>query len=226
MTFLLYKIRKSKNEIIDRFENRFIDKVSVPDYNIQEIENFITPEQCDHIIELSRPTLVPSLVYSDKSDVYNTNSRLSEQTWLKNNVDPIVEYISRKVADISGLPIENQEDLQVVSYKPGGFFTPHYDSCEGNSDYCNRMDGDSGPRYFTYIIYLNDDLEGGETAFPKLNIQVKPKKGKCVIFQSTLPPPDGRTILEALHGGNPVTAGNKWICNKWIRTNVYKPQTS
>jgi predicted 2-oxoglutarate/Fe(II)-dependent dioxygenase YbiX len=119
------------------------------------------------------------------------------------------------------LPIENQEDLQIVSYKPGGFFTPHYDACDGKKDYCQRMDGSAGPRLFTYLIYLNDDFEGGETVFPKLNKSVKPKKGKCVIFQSTVSPPDSRIILEALHGGNPVTSGNKWICNKWIRNHTY-----
>jgi prolyl 4-hydroxylase len=88
------------------------------------------------------------------------------------------------------------------------------------------MDGSSGPRIYTYLIYLNDDYEGGETAFPKLNIAVKPKKGKCVVFQNTLPQPDGRIPLEALHGGNPVTSGNKWICNKWIRVNKYDAASS
>lgn len=221
MTYLAYRTLKSKQQLIDAFNNRTMSKVSVPEYTIQYFDDFLTPEQCDHIIEISKSRLKPSMVYSDTSDVYDTRSRISEQAWLQDKEDPVVAFISKKVSEYSGMPIQNQEDLQVVSYKPGGFFTPHYDSCEGDTGYCERMDGASGARYLTYIIYLNDDFEGGETAFPEIKKEVKPKKGKCVVFQSTILPPDGRTILQALHGGNPVKSGNKWICNKWVRANTF-----
>lgn len=216
MTYIVYKIYTTMESF-----SQIAEKISLPEYKIEEIEGFLTSEQCDHIIEISHPQLQTSMVYSDKSDVYDKKTRISEQAWLREGTDPAIDYISKKVSEISGFPIENQEDMQVVSYKKGGFFTPHYDSCEGDHQYCKRMNGSSGSRYLTYLIYLNDDFEGGETVFPQIKRVVKPKKGKCIVFQSTMLPPDGRTILQALHGGNPVISGEKWICNKWVRTNAY-----
>lgn len=222
MTYVVYTMYKLK-PVVDTFTNDMVEKVSVKGYSVHEIDDFLTPEECDHIISISKDQMKPSMIYSDTSDVYDTASRKSEQAWIKDEADPLVASISQKVSKISQIPIENQEDMQVVSYNPGGFFTPHYDACDGNTGYCERMDGRAGPRLWTYLIYLNDNFEGGETVFPELKVSVKPKKGKCVVFQSTLPEPDGRIILEALHGGNPVISGNKWICNKWIRNGVYDP---
>lgn len=237
MTYVVYTMYTSRPtpppRTIDHFDDlnqpkpaHPSEKVSDPEYKIREIEHFLTDAECDRIIALSKARLEPSKVYSNTSDVYDTKTRKSEQAWLKDDMDPVIASISKKVASSSQTPIGHQEDLQVVSYSPGGFFTPHYDACDGQEDFCKRMDGVSGPRLFTYLIYLNDDYEGGETVFPKLNITVKPKKGKCVIFQNTLPQHGGKIPVEALHGGNPVTSGNKWICNKWIRVNPFVPSSS
>ena len=196
--------------------------ISVPCYNIKEIDNFLTNDECDRIIALTANRLEPSRVYTADTDMHDTTNRKSDQAWLKNDSDPLVKKIAQMVADYSEMPIENQEDLQVVHYEPGGFFKPHYDACEGKKDFCDRMDGLSGPRIWTYIIYLNDDFEGGETYFPYLNRHVVPKKGKCVVFQSS--DENGKLIRQSLHGGEPVTKGIKWICNRWIRINKYVPQ--
>ena len=72
-----------------------------------------------------------------------------------------------------------------------------------------------GPRYLTVLFYLNDNFEGGETIFPKINKLVKPKKGKAIIFQNV--DNNGVIITQALHGGEPVKNGEKWIANKWIK---------
>jgi prolyl 4-hydroxylase len=204
---------------VERFEDDDIH-VSKPDYSVQEIDDFLTNEECDKIIEIASTRLEPSKVYTDKEDLNDTENRKSDQAWLLNEIDPIVLKISQKVAELSKYPIENQEDLQVVHYESGGFFRTHYDACEGTKSFCERMDGAAGPRLWTYIIYLNDDYEDGQTKFPYLNKNVIPKKGKCVIFQST--DENGKLIRQSLHGGEPVKSGVKWICNKWIRQNKYK----
>jgi len=193
--------------------------ISVPNYSLQEIEAFLTNDECDKLIQIASTRLEPSRVYTDSADLNDTQNRKSDQAWLKNDIDPLVFKISQEVAKLSGFPIENQEDLQVVHYEPGGFFNTHYDACEGSKTFCQRMDGASGPRLWTYIIYLNDDLEGGETIFPFINKKVVPKKGKLVIFQST--DVSGKLIRQSLHGGEPVRSGVKWICNKWVRTNTF-----
>ena len=212
---------KINNKIKEKFEENDDIHISIPSYSIEEIDDFLTAEECDKLIQLASVRLEPSRVYTDKEDLNDTTNRKSTQAWLNSTHDPLITKISEKVAQLSGYPIENQEDLQVVKYESGGFFKTHYDACEGTKSFCERMNGDAGPRLLTYIVYLNDDYEDGETAFPYLKKKVIPKKGKCAIFRST-DEESGKLIRQSLHGGEPVKNGQKWICNKWVRENKYK----
>ena len=62
----------------------------------------------------------------------------------------------------------------------------------------------------TALCYLNDVEEGGHTAFPNLNIKVKPEKGKLVVFHNCYP---GTTNvhINSLHAGTAPTKGEKLI---------------
>ena len=58
--------------------------------------------------------------------------------------------------------------------------------------------------------------EGGETAFPSLNITVRPKRGRALLWPSVrelnLEHPDHRTSHEA----RPVVTGLKYAANAWL----------
>ena len=73
----------------------------------------------------------------------------------------------------------------------------------------------TGFRKKTCLIYLNEDFEGGETHFPKLNIKIQPRLGKAVVWNNTHE--DNRVIEESLHAGLPVLSKSKWIMSIWIR---------
>ena len=197
---------------LELFSNNtlYVDK---DDYDIIEIQNFLTNEECDKIIELSKGNMFSSKVYSQNGDLYDNKSRISQQCWLNDN-DSFIKDITDKVKSYTNTHNNYFEELQVVNYQPGGFFTPHYDACIGNKSDCERMNKE-GPRYLTVLFYLNDNFEGGETIFPKINKLVKPEKGKAVIFQNV--DNNGVIITQALHGGEPVKNGEKWIANKWIK---------
>jgi len=184
----------------------------IPSYDIIEIPDFLTSEECDKIIELSNGNLFTSKIYSDKEDLLLTDSRKSEQCWLKDDIS-LIKKVSDKVKMYTN-EHGYQEELQVVKYPIGGYFKPHYDACEGDNLYCTRMNGENGQRLFTVLFYLNDDFDGGETVFPLINKIVKPKKGKAVIFKNV--DKNGFIIKQALHGGEPIKTGEKWIANKWI----------
>lgn len=188
------------------------NKQSKSNYSVREIPGFLTPEECDHIIYISEGKLEPSRVYKD-SDVVEKESRVSDQCWFK-DTDPVVTKISNLTRSLQP---GNQEELQVVKYPTGGFFSPHYDACDGTPEFCKRMNGTLGPRYATVLIYLNDSFTGGETRFPLINKSIKPEKGKAVLFYNVFP--NGNLITESLHGGDPITSGNKYVCNKWVRLN-------
>lgn len=185
-------------------------------YDIQEIPNFLTHEECDNIITESTGQLFPSRVYSESDDVLSTSMRQSNQCWLDDSYN-CAKLVSDKVTNYTKTNKNKQEQLQVVQYTKGGFFNPHYDACDGNSEYCKRMDGSMGPRLYTVLIYLNDDFEGGETVFPKINKIVKPEKGKAVLFKNV--DENGVILKDSFHGGVPVKEGEKWIANKWVRIN-------
>ena len=70
-----------------------------------------------------------------------------------------------------------------------------------------------GQRVGTIVMYLREPEKGGGTVFPNVHLSVAPKRGNAVFFSYERPDPSTRT----LHGGAPVTAGEKWIATKWLR---------
>ena len=86
--------------------------------------------------------------------------------------------------------------IQKTSPK-GGYHVWHYES--GNRAYANRL--------LTYILYLNDIEDGGETEFLYQSQRVKPEKGTLVIF------PAGFTHV---HRGNPPLKEDKYIITGWV----------
>jgi len=212
MMFLLYKYLLPKMN--EHFTTEKPPYADVPTYDIQEIPHFFTDEECDALIERAQNNLEDSKIYNgNDNDMVTKNDRDSKQAWLYDS-DDFVKKMSDKIKDYTSTHNRYTEEFQVVNYKEGGFFRPHYDACDGDGNYCRKMDGDNGARYLTVLIYLNNVEEGGETIFPNINKSVKPEKGKMVIFQNV--DDSGHIITQSYHGGEPVKKGEKWICNKWI----------
>lgn len=66
-------------------------------------------------------------------------------------------------------------------------------------------------RAISYILYLNDVSEGGETEFIHLSERVAPKAGRMLIF------PAGWTHT---HRGNPPLVEDKYIATGWMEYSV------
>jgi prolyl 4-hydroxylase len=60
---------------------------------------------------------------------------------------------------------------------------------------------------------------GGSTVFPDLGLDVLPRKGNALYFAYATE--EGQLDRRSLHGGSPVSAGEKWIATKWIRQRPY-----
>ena len=178
-------------------------------YDVIEIENVLSEEECNEIIQLAISNeLENSEVWNDDdSTTVDYSHRISEQTWLANN-HPLVDKIRMLSEKYTGFPMEKQELIQVVKYNVGGKFESHYDAWV-----YGKYNGKDGQRKCTFMIYLNDDFEGGTTEFPYINKKVYPSIGKAVIFNNT----DSyqNVIFQSLHRGNIITRGSKWICTVW-----------
>jgi prolyl 4-hydroxylase len=198
-----FKLKKHNNKELK------IKKIGNEKYFVYEIDNILTSKECQKLIKYSKSKeLTNSYVFDNDTNVINDN-RKSKTTWFKLNENEIESKCSKIAKKLTNKNDCNLENLQLVYYEPGGYFRPHHDATKNVN-----IDTVVTSREYTLLIYLNDIEEGGETVFPNLNLEIKPKKGKGILFR-TLDDND-EIIPESLHGGNPVIKGEKWICNKWI----------
>lgn len=177
----------------------------------KHFEQFITLEHCDELIRASNNKLFDSETVGGK----DKNIRDSQQFWVS-KYDPLAKPIFEKASNMFNIPFENGEDLQIVRYQPGQFFSEHHDSCCDHNDKCLDFTKRGGQRILTVLIYLNDNFDGGHTHFKNLNKKYKINKGDALIFHP-LATNTSKCHPYALHAGMPVTGGEKWIANLWFR---------
>jgi len=170
------------------------------------IENFLSENERIHIKQEAKSKLHVSTV--DKDRRVDEQIRKSETAWLSTE-DPIVRRVVERCVSRTDRPIENCEQLQVLRYTEGGHYNPHQDV----------FYQDKNKRLYTFIIALNDEYEGGETAFPYLNEKYKLKAGDALFFHTL--DNYGLDTSDALHGGQPVKSGEKWVCNLWVHKYPY-----
>lgn len=182
------------------------------------IENFISKKDCKYIIDLiDKSHTRSSVAGTNRQKSVESEFRTSSTSNLPKG-DPVVDKIKKKVAAYLDIDIERGEDIQGQLYEPDQFFKPHTDYFEGDS-YINHCLA-SGNRTDTLMIFLNEDLEGGYTAFPNLDQKVKPKTGRAVVWQDMK---DGEKVANTLHEGQPVISGKKYIITSWWRENKWQP---
>lgn len=182
-----------------------------------EHANFITDEEREYIMKKAAPKFKDSETVEGK----DATIRKSQTAWLDKD-DPIIKNIVKRVCDMTGHPFQNAESMQVVKYGENGFYNPHHDSCCDQAEACMKFERkDGGQRIITMLIYLTDDFEGGTTKFPNLDKEFKPPKNGAILFHP-LEKNGKRCHPYALHGGMPVTKGEKYVCNVWIRERPFR----
>ena len=128
--------------------------------------------------------------------------------------DLVVTLVRARMAAASGLALAHFEAPNVLNYQVGQQYRPHYDFIDPDAPALAaalRL----GQRTATFLLYLNDDYEGGETAFPRLNWSFKARAGDALLFFNV--DADDRPVQESLHAGLPPTSGEKWLLSQWIR---------
>ena len=183
-------------------------------------ENLLAPDECDELVRLSRIKLKRSTIVDPHTGQEAViPDRSSDGTFFALNEDPFIARLDRRVAEAMHWPVENGEGLQILHYRIGGEYKPHYDyfppADPGSRPHLAR----GGQRVSTLVIYLNDVAGGGETVFPELKLSVTPQKGAAVYFEYCNR--QGQVDARTLHGGAPVSAGEKWVATKWMRQGRY-----
>jgi prolyl 4-hydroxylase len=172
----------------------------------------LSPAECAWLAEAAAPMLAPAVVVDPVSGRQRPDPvRVCDSagfTWPLEN--PAVHALNRRLAAASGTAPEQGEPLQVLRYRPGGEYRPHFDAIPGFAN----------PRAMTFLVWLNEDYEGGETLFPTPGLKLKGRTGDALLFRNT--GPDGRRDPAAGHCGLPVTAGEKLIASRWIRERAFE----
>lgn len=217
--YIKYKLKylKLKEATLD-YPNDLVDhnlqKCNLDNFDVKIIDDFLSKEECLEIINVAKPLLTRSeIVDNNKISDYRTSSGV----FIKSDSLDILKKISEKVAEIVGMPKENQEDIQIINYKPGQYYNQHYDACVDDNKECEK-DRESGIRKNTFFIYLSDVEEGGYTAFPNLKKKFIPKQGRAIYWNNILKE-NNKYIHDpcSLHLGIKPDKGEKWALTVWSR---------
>ncbi len=184
------------------------------------LRNFLSPEECQHLISLGTDQLAPSTtVDPNTGELLPVEGRTSSNAFLELGKTPVVETIEARLAALVNKPVVNGEGIQIIHYQVGQGYTPHFDFFDPLFKGSEKILETGGQRLYTVIMYLNQVEAGGETVFPEIDRKVLPKKGDAIFFHNCLP--NGEVDRMSLHGSAPVISGEKWIATKWVREREY-----
>jgi hypothetical protein len=190
------------------------------------LHDFLSPEECERFIALSEAAgyegapITTGAGFIMRKDVRSNDRVMLDDPALAESLWARARPFFPETWFGWGPPAGLNERFRYYRYDPGQRFAPHTDG------YFER---DSGERsQFTFMVYLNDGFEGGETAFnlPRASrraaaesgegkrglhlgagglLQVRPERGKALVFAH-----------RQLHEGAPVLKGRKYV----LRTDV------
>ena len=184
---------------------------------VRSFPEFTEDSICAWLIGRARDNLKRALVYDpaygdDIADHMRTNTAAGFDLM---TADLVQVALQQRMAASVGLPIDNMEGPTVLHYDVGEQITNHYDFLNpGSPNYADEVSR-RGERIITFLVYLNDDYEGGETQFPELGIRHKGKRREGLMFVNALP--SGAPDLRMVHTGTPPTSGEKWIVSQFVR---------
>ena len=194
------------------------------------IDDFLTDEECDHLIELGALEGYKKSTLQEEDTDEETGETISSQDEYRTSVnswcmedcynDPIAQKVMEKITNATGIPEGNAEYLQLLKYSPGQYYKEHHDFTFPHQYL------PPGPRIITFFLYLNNVEKGGGTRFNDLgdgiSVDIQPKKGMALVWPSVLDKNpvdiDDRTYHEALV----VEQGEKYGANAWFHLRNFK----
>ncbi|KAF2427516.1 prolyl 4-hydroxylase [Tothia fuscella] len=198
--------------------------------NLSLIKDVLTADECKRIIAATESVgfLPDAPIKQDESEAsilahnvyWMVDQSFHDQLW-----ERVQPYVPTHVSGKQARGINRR--FRVYRYVPGAEYRCHIDGAwppSGFNTVTKAYQYDSSPpgakqsSLFTFLIYLNDEFEGGETTFFLPSIQdgimnaypVMPVMGSVAVF------PHGEATGALLHEGTGVTRGAKYI----IRTDV------
>jgi prolyl 4-hydroxylase len=178
----------------------------------------LSHEECDALMALAQPRLARSETVDHQSGGSEVNAaRTSDGMFFERGETPLIRRLEQRMAALLHWPVDKGEGLQILRYRPGAQYRPHFDYFDPAQPGTAAVLKRGGQRVGTLIVYLSSPEQGGATVFPDVGLEIAPVKGNAVFFSYDRPDPATGT----LHGGAPVSAGEKWVATKWLREGVF-----
>ncbi len=179
---------------------------------------FLDDAECQQLMALAAPGLARSETVDNSTGGSEVNAaRTSDGMFFERGENALVQAIEARIAALLNWPVDHGEGIQVLRYRPGAEYRPHHDYFDPAHPGTTQVLKRGGQRVGTLVMYLNTPQGGGATTFPDVGLEVAPIRGNAVFFSYDRPHASTRT----LHGGAPVTAGEKWVATKWMRQGVF-----
>merc|ERR1712031_30771 len=102
--------------------------------------------------------------------------------------------VQERLCAVFPCPKSTLERLHLTIYEPDGHYKVHHDL---------------SIRRYTFLVYLNDEFEGGATTFPCLGTTIVPKAGRLVAWINALS--IEQPSQQMVHYAEPVTRGRKLV---------------
>jgi prolyl 4-hydroxylase len=195
-----------------------LHKIDNPNLELYTLDNFLSAKECARLIALISHHLRPSTVAYTIGDSSFRTSQTSDLCHLRS---PVALAIDAKICKTLGIRAEYSEGVQAQRYDVGQQFKPHWDYFIPDTDTYRRLGGVRGNRTWTFMVYLNDGLEGGATRFTKIDLAFAPRAGTALLWNNLHA--DGSPNEFTMHCGEPVISGHKIIITKWFRVHGHGP---
>ena len=178
---------------------------------VWHVEGLFAPDECRHVAMTAAGLLEPATVIDPATGRNIVNPVRTSDTALigPTQENLVVRALNRRVAALTRTDIAQGEALTVLRYSPGQRFRPHVDALPHTTN----------QRVKTVLIYLNQGFAGGATTFPHAGLRIAPRAGDAVIFDNV--DPHGAIDDAALHEGEAVVQGVKWLATRWIRARSF-----
>ena len=187
------------------------------DPRICNFPRFISERVCDWLIERARGRLERARVYDVRrqTDIVDESRTNSFAVFNAMEADLVHLMVQTRMSIGCGQPVSHMEASTVLHYAVGQTIGHHYDFVDPADPGQAEDVRTRGHRVATFLIYLNDGYQGGETVFPRIEVSHAGQRGEGLLFVNTLP--DGQPDLRTLHSGEPPTQGEKWVFSQFVR---------
>jgi prolyl 4-hydroxylase len=190
---------------------------------VRVIEGFASPAECRWAVDASRARMGRATIYDIETGemVEDPVRDNSAAPLLFEDMDVVIEVLRTRISVATHVPVPVFEPAQILRYEVGQQFRPHHDYLDANSAGFRDHLAGFGQRIATFLIYLNDEFEGGETDFPAVKVRWRGRTGDAIFWANL--DPSGNPDPNTIHAGLPPTSGEKWVFSQWIRERLPQP---